>query len=76
MYVSLVLLAGHLCLSLIHPATRHSLRGITPGHCRGGVGAPASSALGGASGRSVRAGGRQRRRTRMARRRRPACRAR
>lgn len=31
MYVSLVLLAGHLYLSLIHPATRHSLRGITGG---------------------------------------------
>jgi formate dehydrogenase subunit gamma len=31
MYVSLVLLAGHLYLSLIHPATRHALRGITRG---------------------------------------------
>jgi formate dehydrogenase subunit gamma len=31
MYVSLVLLAGHLYLSLIHPATRHALRGITSG---------------------------------------------
>jgi formate dehydrogenase subunit gamma len=31
MYFSLVLLAGHLYLSLIHPATRHALRGITSG---------------------------------------------
>jgi formate dehydrogenase subunit gamma len=31
MYVSLVRLAGHLYLSLIHPATRHALRGITSG---------------------------------------------
>jgi formate dehydrogenase subunit gamma len=31
MYASLVLLAGHLYLSLIHPATRHALRGITSG---------------------------------------------
>jgi formate dehydrogenase subunit gamma len=31
MYVSLVLLTGHLYLSLIHPATRHSLRGMTVG---------------------------------------------
>ena len=31
MYVSLVLLVGHLYLSLIHPATRHALRGITLG---------------------------------------------
>jgi formate dehydrogenase subunit gamma len=31
MYVSLVLVAGHLYLSLIHPATRHALRGITYG---------------------------------------------
>jgi formate dehydrogenase subunit gamma len=34
MYVSLVLLAGHLYLALIHPATRHSLRGITIGAVR------------------------------------------
>jgi formate dehydrogenase subunit gamma len=34
MYVSLVLLAGHLYLALIHPATRHSLRGITTGAVR------------------------------------------
>ena len=31
MYVSLVLLVGHLYLAVIHPATRHSLRGITTG---------------------------------------------
>lgn len=31
MYVSLLLLAGHLNLSLIHPATRHALSGITRG---------------------------------------------
>jgi len=31
MYISLVLLAGHLYLAVIHPATRHSLRGITLG---------------------------------------------
>ena len=34
MYVSLVLLVGHLYLALIHPATRHSLRGITLGDVR------------------------------------------
>ncbi|HVM57021.1 MAG TPA: cytochrome b/b6 domain-containing protein, partial [Gaiellaceae bacterium] len=31
MYVSVILLAGHLYLALIHPATRHSLRGMTLG---------------------------------------------
>lgn len=31
MYVSLVLVLGHLYLTLIHPATRHSLRGMTLG---------------------------------------------
>ena len=31
MYVSLVLLAGHLYLSLIHPATRHALQGMIRG---------------------------------------------
>ncbi len=31
MYVSLVLLAGHLYLAVLHPATRHALRGITVG---------------------------------------------
>jgi len=31
MYVSLMLLAGHLYLALIHPATRHALRGMTLG---------------------------------------------
>ena len=31
MYVSLVLLVGHLYLALIHPATRQALRGITLG---------------------------------------------
>lgn len=32
--VSLILLVGHLYLSLIHPTTRHSLRGITTGEVR------------------------------------------
>jgi formate dehydrogenase subunit gamma len=31
MYVSLALLLGHLYLALIHPTTRHALRGITVG---------------------------------------------
>jgi formate dehydrogenase subunit gamma len=31
MYVALVLLTGHLYLSLIHPATRHALHGMTRG---------------------------------------------
>lgn len=31
MYVSLVLLVGHLYLALIHPTTRHALRGMTLG---------------------------------------------
>jgi formate dehydrogenase subunit gamma len=34
MYVSLVVLAGHLYLVLIRPATRHSLRGMTTGYVR------------------------------------------
>ena len=34
MYVSLVLLLGHLYLALIYPATRHALRGITVGSVR------------------------------------------
>jgi len=34
MYVSLVLLVGHLYLALIYPSTRHSLRGITTGSVR------------------------------------------
>jgi formate dehydrogenase subunit gamma len=34
MYVSLVLLAGHLYLALIHPTTRHALRGMTLGDVR------------------------------------------
>ncbi|MBA3841129.1 MAG: cytochrome b/b6 domain-containing protein [Actinobacteria bacterium] len=33
-YVSIVLVAGHLYLALIYPATRHSLRGITTGSVR------------------------------------------
>jgi formate dehydrogenase subunit gamma len=32
MYVSLVLVVGHLYLTLIHPATRHALRGMTLGN--------------------------------------------
>ena len=31
MYVSLVLLVGHLYLAVIHPTTRHALRGMTLG---------------------------------------------
>jgi formate dehydrogenase subunit gamma len=31
MYVSLALLVGHLYLALIHPSTRHALRGVTLG---------------------------------------------
>ena len=34
MYISLVLLIGHLYLAVIHPATRHALRGITVGSVR------------------------------------------
>jgi len=34
MYISLVLLIGHLYLAVIHPATRHALRGITVGTVR------------------------------------------
>ena len=34
MYASLILLMGHLYLSLIYPATRHALRGITVGSVR------------------------------------------
>ena len=34
MYVSLGLLVGHLYLALIHPATRHALRGMTLGDVR------------------------------------------
>jgi formate dehydrogenase subunit gamma len=32
MYVSLLLVVGHLYLTLIHPATRHALRGMTLGN--------------------------------------------
>jgi formate dehydrogenase subunit gamma len=35
MYISLVLLVGHLYLVLIHPATRHSLRGMALGNVDG-----------------------------------------
>jgi formate dehydrogenase subunit gamma len=31
MFAALVLLVGHLYLALIHPATRHALRGMTRG---------------------------------------------
>jgi len=34
MYVALVLLVGHLYLAVIHPATRHPLRGMTLGSVR------------------------------------------
>ena len=33
-YISVVLVAGHLYLALIYPATRHSLRGMTSGRVR------------------------------------------
>lgn len=34
MYVSVVIVAGHLYLALLHPATRHALRGMTLGTVR------------------------------------------
>jgi len=34
MYASLVLLVGHLYLAVLHPATRHALRGMTHGDVR------------------------------------------
>lgn len=34
MYVSLVIVLGHLYLALVHPTTRHSLRGMTLGSVR------------------------------------------
>ena len=34
MYISLVLLTGHLYLAVIHPKTRHALRGMTLGDVR------------------------------------------
>ena len=34
MYISLILLVGHLYLALILPTTRHSLNGITRGWVR------------------------------------------
>ena len=34
MYISLVLVVGHLYLALIHPTTRHALRGMTSGTVR------------------------------------------
>ena len=34
MYLSVVIVAGHLYLSLVHPTTRHALRGITLGTVR------------------------------------------
>jgi formate dehydrogenase subunit gamma len=34
MYISIVLVTGHLYLAVIHPATRESLRGITTGSVR------------------------------------------
>ena len=34
MFVSLALLAGHLYLAVIHPATRHALKGMTTGSVR------------------------------------------
>jgi formate dehydrogenase subunit gamma len=69
MYVALVLLAGP-PLDQARPVGDHPRLG------RRGVGAPPPSALGGAIRRCGRAGGRRRRRTRTARRTRPACHAR
>ena len=34
MYISVVIVVGHLYLSLIHPTTRHALRGMTLGTVR------------------------------------------
>jgi cytochrome b subunit of formate dehydrogenase len=34
MYLSLVLLVGHLYLALIYPSTKHALRGMTTGSVR------------------------------------------
>jgi formate dehydrogenase subunit gamma len=34
MYVSVVIVVGHLYLALVHPATRHALRGMTLGSVR------------------------------------------
>jgi len=34
MYVSIVVVAGHLYLALVHPSTRHSLRGMVRGSVR------------------------------------------
>jgi formate dehydrogenase subunit gamma len=34
MYVSVALLTGHLYLALVHPRTRHALRGMTHGDVR------------------------------------------
>ena len=34
MYLSVVIVVGHLYLSLIHPTTRHALRGMTLGTVR------------------------------------------
>jgi formate dehydrogenase subunit gamma len=34
MYLSVALLTGHLYLAVIHPRTRHALRGITLGDVR------------------------------------------
>ena len=39
MFAALALLVGHLYLALIHPATRHALRGMTLGTVRRGLGA-------------------------------------
>jgi len=34
MYLSVILLIGHLYLALVHPTTRHALRGMTRGTVR------------------------------------------
>ena len=51
MYAALTLLVGHLYLALIHPATRHSLRGMTRGTVREDWARAALPALGSPAGR-------------------------
>ena len=55
MYVSLVLLVGHLYLALIYPATRHALRGMTLGLGAARLGRASTTASGCASERTMSA---------------------
>jgi formate dehydrogenase subunit gamma len=61
MYVSVVIVVGHLYLSLIHPTTRHALRGMTLGTVRADWArehhAKWTPDVSGASGRGDRSGG-------------------